>query len=439
MNTLKKIFSKYYFFIFSTILLLIIIFIYYLSTTVTTTKNKKVVEIYFADNISNAHQKVIDEFNKKYSGKIKVIPIDLPFVKFSTNERKELLTRSLRSKSDRIDVFAVDLIWVKRFAKWSLPLDKYFSQNELSNYLSYAIKSCYSDKKLYAIPFYLDISTMYYRDDILKRYPNYAKVKTKLDSSITWEEFIEIGRKISNSRNRFYIFPADAYEGLICSYIELLFSQSLNIFENIQDKGSEKIIRKSLQLLVDLVNKYELSPKEIVYYKEQDCYKYFINNDGIFLRGWPSFVKDYRNISHDLTKEKFIKQVPLPHFKNAKKSFTFGGWNLMISKYSPHVSEVVEFIKFTSSKKAQEIMLNEGAYLPINQKIYSDSNYTINGVKLISYKKIFKHGIHRPLLKNYTKISDELSHYINKAIKNEISVDEAINGIKQVLKTTELK
>jgi multiple sugar transport system substrate-binding protein len=32
-----------------------------------------------------------------------------PFQKFSTNERKELLTRSLRSKSDRIDIFSVDL------------------------------------------------------------------------------------------------------------------------------------------------------------------------------------------------------------------------------------------------------------------------------------------------------------------------------------------
>src|SRR5512140_3173445 len=74
--------------------------------------------VYFADNISKAHRVIIAEFNKRHAGSIEVVPVDLPFDKFSTNERKELLARSLRSKSDKIDIFAVDLIWVPRFARW---------------------------------------------------------------------------------------------------------------------------------------------------------------------------------------------------------------------------------------------------------------------------------------------------------------------------------
>jgi len=80
-------------------------------------------KIYFADNISIAHEALIKRFNETYRGEIEVVPINLPFSKFSTNERKELLARSLRSRSDLIDVFAVDLIWVPRFAKWCEPLD----------------------------------------------------------------------------------------------------------------------------------------------------------------------------------------------------------------------------------------------------------------------------------------------------------------------------
>ena len=71
-----------------------------------------VKKIYFVDHISAAHQKVIDKFNEKYKGQIEVVAINLPFVKFSTNERKELLARYLRSKSDRIDIFSVDQIWL---------------------------------------------------------------------------------------------------------------------------------------------------------------------------------------------------------------------------------------------------------------------------------------------------------------------------------------
>jgi hypothetical protein len=43
-------------------------------------------------------------------------------------ERKQLLTRALRSKSTCLDIFAVDLGRVPRFVKWAEPLAKYFSQ-----------------------------------------------------------------------------------------------------------------------------------------------------------------------------------------------------------------------------------------------------------------------------------------------------------------------
>ncbi len=85
-------------------------------------------QIYFADNISAAHQKVINRFNETYHGRFEVVPVNLPFTKFSTNERKQLLTRALRSKSSRLDIFAVDVVWVPRFVKWAEPLAKYFSQ-----------------------------------------------------------------------------------------------------------------------------------------------------------------------------------------------------------------------------------------------------------------------------------------------------------------------
>jgi multiple sugar transport system substrate-binding protein len=437
LSSIKELYKKYFFLI-NAIPVVTIILIFYLSISVSTMNEKgNEVQIYFADNISKAHSKVIENFNAKYKGRIKVNPIDLPFVKFSTNERKELLTRSLRSKSDRIDVFAVDLIWVKRFAKWSLPLDKYFNTAHLSDYLSFALQPCYSENHLYAIPLYLDISTMYYREDLLQQLPNYKSLQEKLDSSITWEEFISLGKSISSQKRKFYTFPADAYEGLICSFTELLLSQSPEIFSNFDEKKSSDYIKHGIRLLVDLVNKFELTPKEVVNYKERESYSFFLQNDGMFVRGWPSFLKDYKNINHDKSKEKYIKQTQLPHLQNFDKRFVFGGWNLMISKYTPHINEVLEFIKYTSSEEAQRIMFEEGAYLPVNKNLYSDTTLVLGNQKLNSFLKLFKYGVHRPSWKNYTKISDYFSQIINKAISQEISVDEALSRIKSVLKTVE--
>ncbi|MBP8976937.1 MAG: hypothetical protein KBG83_09520, partial [Bacteroidetes bacterium] len=89
------------------------------------------IELYFADRMTEAHRILIDRFNELNNGKIKVIPIHFPSAEFSTDTRKEGLARSLRGEDDAIDIFAVDIIGVHRFAKWSEPLEQYFSDEEL--------------------------------------------------------------------------------------------------------------------------------------------------------------------------------------------------------------------------------------------------------------------------------------------------------------------
>src|SRR5574341_913119 len=149
------------------------IFIFVMTPTgVSEVDGEKVTKVYFADNISAAHQKVIERFNETYRGSIEVIPVNLPFTKFSTNERKQLLTRSLRSKGTRIDIFAVDLVWVPRFVKWSEPLTQYFSPQEQEAFLPYALKSCFFDQTLVGVPLYIDIGVMYYRKDQLAALPD---------------------------------------------------------------------------------------------------------------------------------------------------------------------------------------------------------------------------------------------------------------------------
>ena len=210
----------------------------------------KAVKIYFADNISPAHKKVISLFNEKYKGQIEVVPIDLPFDKFTTNDRKELLARYFRSKSDRIDVFSVDQIWVPRFTRWAVPLDDYFSNTEKKQILSYAMQSCFYKDSLFAIPLYLDIALMYYRKDIISKLPNAKEIERKLNHSITWNDMIDLNNQIKN--NPLFIFQADDYEGLMCIYTEILDNMHAKLM-----KGDSLMLKtpqaeKALQFLCDL-------------------------------------------------------------------------------------------------------------------------------------------------------------------------------------------
>ncbi|MEW6652701.1 MAG: extracellular solute-binding protein [Bacteroidota bacterium] len=395
--------------------------------------NPSATKIYFADNISPTHQLLIDKFNERHKGKIEVVPINLPFEKFSTNERKELLIRYLRSKSDRIDIFSVDQIWVPRFAKWTEPLNRYITQPQREKILDLVLQTCYYKNDLAALPSYFDLGMLYVNTEFLKTDPAYESIKIELENFITWERFIELSKKMNLGAKPYYLFPADDYEGLMCSFVELLEQQNSNMFDADTVKITTPQAEKALQLLVDLVNKHKLAPKSVLDSRESECYNTYINENGVFLRGWSGLDDWYRiNIEPVDVLTKY-SAVPLPHFKGGKPASIIGGWNMMLSKYSSNKSEAVEFIKFMISDEAQLIMFEQGGYLPVNKNFYSNKYLNERYSEISFLKKLIGTGVHRPFLDKYTRCSDVIAHYLNLAIKNNTSPKAALAEAERVI------
>lgn len=433
----KKSFS--YLALIALVTLLYFILIYFLfPIQISYLDSSEEIVIKYADNISPAHQIVIDNFNNEYKGRIRVEAISLPFDKFSTNERKELLARSLRSKSDKLDVFAIDLIWSARFAKWAEALDNYITEEELQDIIPQALRSCIVNNTLVALPIYIDIGTLYYRRDLIQALPNGTIIEKKLKESITWKEFFTLSHSFNNSQSPFYLFPADNYEGLVCSFVEILLNQNDNFFnENPLDWESEEI-KKSFTLLYDMIHKYKISPQVITDFRENNCYDYFVKNQGVFLRGWASFKKESKALQDAPSLAGLIEATALPHLKGSKPNSTIGGWNIMLSKYSTHKKEAAEFIRYIIKEKTQKDLYNNGSLLPVISSIYLDTEFINSHPDLIKSKTILTNGVHRPPWENYTKISDVISFYANKVLKNQLSVDSAATKTKKALISGEL-
>ena len=428
--------EKIIYIVLGTVLIGLLIFLTFIFTPsgLVSQNEKKITTIYFADNISPAHEKVIKIFNERYKNTLKVETINLSFEKFSTNERKELLARYLRSRNNRIDIFAVDQIWVPRFARWAVPLQNLLDSSEVKNIIPNALETCIYKDTLVAVPLYIDIAVMLYRDDLIKNLPEYSKITTELKSNISWEQFIDLHQNLSYLKNPFYVFQADDYEGLICVYTELMASQG----NPIVNRAGEILIntpesRKSLQLLVDLVNKYQVSPSDVTYLKENESFKYFVQNDALFLRIWSSMIDDKIEYLTEEMRSNFRMTEP-PHFRDTKPSAVYGGWNLMISQFSEKIPDVIKFLKFLISEESQKIMFEEGKYLPTNKKLYDDAQFVSSHNDLNYFKNLYKIGVHRPFVERYTNISDVLSYYINLAIKGSISVNDALEQADEKIK-----
>jgi len=397
-------------------------------------RRKAVPEILFADRMTEAHRMLMNEYNREHRGDVKVVAIDFPNADFTTNERKEVLARSLRGEGDDIDVFAVDPIWVERFARWSEPLDQYFDKSELNDITEETLKSCYKDGKLVAIPFDQVRGVLLYREDLLRSLPGGNKMADEVDKGITWDKFVEYGMKIHRS-NPYYVFPAAEYEGLICVFTEILLGRERNYFDDHGSDFQTPQARQALQFLVDLVHKYKVSPQEVTTMTEVSSYDYYVQHNGIFLRGWTTYDKDF-----PLTAEqkKHLKMAPLPHFWDGAEASTIGGWDLMVSRFSPKKSQAIAFVKFLLKKVSQEVIYTQAGYFPVIKSLFDDPQYESKYPELAAMHQILVSGVHRPSHEKYTRYSEILAHYVSQAIRGTITVDDALRQATRSLESEKI-
>ena len=430
MNTISKVIKESPIWLITILISVVaIIFFIYLPFQINLFPENVVRKLYYVDNISVAHLKIIQKFNEKYKNQIEVVPVNLPFYHFTTNDRKEVLTRSLRSRSDGIDIFAVDLIWIPRFAKWGYSMDRRFDDETLRHVNGMALRACYQNESLVAFPLFLDLGVLYYRKDLIRNLPGGAAIEQKIQNSLTWNEFISLGKQFQSYRYPVYVFTGGDFEGMLCCFHEMLsIEESENIFYKNTIKLNAPSAKRAVQQLVDFIYTYKFSPFEVTRFDEYSSYLYANANNAVFLRGWVGYHKQYKGFLRDTSNISNMEIAPLPHFEGHTTSSVFGGWSLMISKFSNRKEEALKFINFMFEKENQLILYEDGGYLPINTEVYSDSLYLKKHKELGQIQKLLVWGKHRPFLENYTRLSEIMARWFHKALKNEISVDEALTA-----------
>lgn len=394
--------------------------------------SRNITKVYFADNMSAAHLEIIRRFNQRYAGEIEIVPVDLPFTKFSTNERKELLARSLRSRSSRIDIFAVDQIWVPRFVKWGEPLAKYFMQTDLSRIVPQALQTCYYGNVLVGIPLYLDVGVLYYRQDLLAKVKGGEQFAQQLKNSARWEDFIAFSRRAFPGRP-VYLFQGDSYEGLVCNYFEILGNLGGSPFQSETLSFNNPACRQAARFLYDLIHTYRLAPVDVTFFNERDSYYYALRHDAPFFRGWSSYLKDIPLTEDEREIVRRLDVAMLPHFDDHAPTTIFGGWNLMISRYSTNKMEAYQFLKFILEEDIQRLLFEHSGFLPVINNLYEDTTLTMRYPYLPFFRKVIATGQHRPVLADYTKISDVLSFHLNKILKDEMAVDSALQQVDAII------
>ena len=372
----------------------------------------------------------------------------------ATDTREDMYASAFIAKDATYDVVYMDIIWVPKFAKagWIIPLDDKLSEEKDESKGSHlpggskvqGVKSSRGQGvegsgrereflpgdiagskykgKIYRIPLQSDAGILYYRKDILE--------KAGLEPPETWEELVNIARKLQNPPDLWgFTFQGDQYEGLICNFLELVWGAGGKIMDaegNIQVDSKECL--SALKWMASLVG--EISPPGVTTYQEEESRHIFQEGRCIFHRNWP-YVWTLAQKEESPIKGK-IGIIPMVHKKGYESAATQGGWGLGISKFSKHLKEAWKFIEFATSTEGQKVLHFKNGYIPTRHELFKDPEILEKSPHYEQLYEIQLKARPRPVHPRYSEISDAL----------QVEIHSAITGIKppeQALKDAQKK
>ena len=182
------------------------------------------------------------------------------------------------------------------------------------------------------------------------------------------------------------------------------------------------------------IHQDHIVPREVLNFNDDGVYTYALKHDVPFFRGWPGLKAQFHKPNSELNKKVlFVQPAKLPHTVENEAYGVYGGWNLMISKFSNHKKEAAKFIQFAVSEESQKIIYELGGYIPVNRRIYADQKFLSEHEELLYLKNILSDGFHRPYREDYTKISNVISFYVYKALKGEMDAEEALQKANHII------
>jgi multiple sugar transport system substrate-binding protein len=381
----------------------------------------RIVTIRVVGNSYGSMDAEINEFNNSHS-RIKA-ELVYDWSQLDTNERFQKFQKYLKG-NDQIDLIEIDDIWMSSAIDVPegglLPLDMFYERDMWErNFLLTSVEMArHSDTgRLYGIPLYINAGLMFYRKDLLG----------ELTRPVT---FTQLERSIYKTTSRVkkkglegFIFQSAQYEGLNCTFFELLSSVGGSI---VDESGKVRLnsakVKYVLKKMHGMIYKSGIIPSSVLVFKEEESRKLFYSGHAMVLRNWPYVLLKWKNSFPISRNNVGITYCPAP---------VLGAWYLGILKKTGHPEETWEVIKFltrSSTLYARATHPDQSRRrLPPDMNLYSELKTQYDF--LPGVEKALYMAKPRPHIKNYQSLSNLLSKAIYSILSDENMTEKTINSV----------
>lgn len=343
----------------------------------------------------------------------------------STNEQRQLLALELNAGLRQLDILTVDLVWIPEFAQrgWLVDLDELRPQIEQVS-LAGPLRVGVWDGTLWAAPSITDAGILYYRSDLVKTPPN------------TWEELIEVGRRVGAQRG-IAPFVADGaqYEGLVVQYLEYFWGLGGEVF----GRDGQTVLFQ-LDTALQAVEFMRSAFREGVYapgFNTMDleaARKTFQSGDAVFMRSWPYAYRQMNGGDPSSQVTGKLGIAPLPAFTGHGSVAALGGHNLAVSAFSRNIPAATEFVRMASTSR--DIQLGQAqrhSLVPTLRTAYRD---LAADPMMALLAKVLPTARPRPATPEWATISAEMQQQIFAAYTGDRDPRAAVEALRNFLVAT---
>lgn len=395
-----------------------------LLTTVTLSvfpKNKKIeLEVVIHYDAGQAYYDHIEEVFKEFEEihNVTVTHRKLPFL--STDDTHKTYIQLFSSGTSTPDVIQIDEIRIPEFAELGFIADitDYFPKSEQEKFIPVTIEEVTWKNRIWGYPFFSAVGLIGYRKDILDKY-GYQPPEN-------WDELIKMAQKLQSDTLTGYVAQMAKYEGLVCNALEFIWSNGGEPKFDMPVNLTTPQIIEGIQMMVDMVNKYKITPEQQLRYKEDEGRQLFLSGKALFARQWtgkwlsPNYDKYKRNISE-------INVLKMPVGPSGKKGIaTRGGWALAVNSKSKNRDLAIKLAAFLTNRKNQKRELLKWGYFPTRTALYEDKDLLEAYPWFGDFYPYLLQARLRPRTPYYPEISKIMQEELHLALEGKITPKSAM-------------
>jgi len=321
------------------------------------------------------------------------------------------------------DVLVLDVIWTREFARAGWIADLSFAVGpELlrQEFFTAAAESAIVDRRVFAVPWYVDVGLLYYRRDLV---PDPPRSYRELEQDA-------LKARSADARLQGYLWQGRQYEGLVCNVFEAIWGHGGSAWSDGRLHLQTPEAAAALAYLRSLLTG-RISPASVNSAAEEESRRAFQNGRAVFMRNWPYAFSEFQHPDSPVRDR--VGFAALPTRDGAYGQGTLGGWNLALNARSPPRNQLaaVQLIEHLTSAPANLLLAGAYGRNPPRPALYRDPTLAEAAPQMPALLPILSAARPRPPTAYYNLVSDVLQSEFSAAIAGVRTPETALGRAQQ--------